>query len=209
RVVVNRTTETSPGRQILPDDRVELDGKPVKPETTSQKLYFLLNKPRGFVCTAADPHAERKAVDLVPAPAGCRLFSAGRLDKDSEGMLIFSNDGDYVARLTHPRNNILKTYLVTVTCPLSDRELALIRHGIEDNGEFLRVESIEPTARPGRYLIVLNEGRKREIRRITAAAGAPTVALRRIRIGRLKLGDLAVGAARKLTPAEVAASLEN
>ena len=205
RIAVNGRTIREPGFRILPADTVTLDGRPVEP--AGRFHYSMLNKPRGYVCTNADPHAPRKAVDLIRLDPPVRLFSAGRLDKESEGMILFSNDGDYVARLTHPRYEIRKTYLVRVTREFTEPELTRIRTGITDGGEHLRVISIAPAGNC-LYRIVLNEGKKREIRRLTAAVGAPTLELRRIRIGGLALGDLPQGAFRELTPEEVALTLE-
>lgn len=194
------------GQKADPEvDEITVDGRPLTQE--GQKRYLMLNKPRGYVCTNADPHAPRKAVDLIRLDPPVRLFSAGRLDKESEGMILFSNDGDYVARLTHPRYEIRKTYLVRVTREFTEPELTRIRTGITDGGEHLRVISIAPAGNC-LYRIVLNEGKKREIRRITAAVGSPTLELRRIRIGGLALGDLPQGAFRELTPEEVALTLE-
>lgn len=194
------------GQKADPEvDEITVDGRPLTQE--GQKRYLMLNKPRGYVCTNADPHAPRKAVDLIRLDPPVRLFSAGRLDKESEGMILFSNDGDYVARLTHPRYEIRKTYLVRVTREFTEPELTRIRTGITDGGEHLRVISIAPAGNC-LYRIVLNEGKKREIRRLTAAVGAPTLELRRIRIGGLALGDLPQGAFRELTPEEVALTLE-
>ena len=205
RIAVNGRTIREPGFRILPADTVTLDGRPVEP--AGRFHYIMLNKPRGYVCTNADPHAPRKAVDLIRLDPPVRLFSAGRLDKESEGLILFSNDGDYVARLTHPRYEIRKTYLVRVTREFTEPELTRIRTGITDGGEHLRVISIAPAGNC-LYRIVLNEGKKREIRRLTAAVGAPTLELRRIRIGGLALGDLPQGAFRELTPEEVALTLE-
>ena len=194
------------GQKADPEvDEITVDGRPLTQE--GQKRYLMLNKPRGYVCTNADPHAPRKAVDLIRLDPPVRLFSAGRLDKESEGMILFSNDGDYVARLTHPRYEIRKTYLVRVTREFTEPELTRIRTGITDGGEHLRVISIAPAGNC-LYRIVLNEGKKREIRRLTAAVGSPTLELRRIRIGGLALGDLPQGAFRELTPEEVALTLE-
>ena len=204
RVAVNGRTVLEPGARVAPGDQVTLDGAPVRPAEV--RLYIMLHKPRGYVCTNHDPHAKQKAVDLIRTDPPVRLFSAGRLDKESEGMILFSNDGDYVAQITHPRHEILKTYLVRVTRDFTAAELARIRSGILDQGELLRVISIDPVGKC-RYRIVLNEGRKREIRRMTAAAGAPTLELRRIRIGGLELGDLPSGAFRELSPEEVALTL--
>ena len=205
RIAVNGRTIREPGFRILPADTVTLDGRPVEP--AGRFHYIMLNKPRGYVCTNADPHAPRKAVDLIRLDPPVRHFSAGRLDKESEGMILFSNDGDYVARLTHPRYEIRKTYLVRVTREFTEPELTRIRTGITDGGEHLRVISIAPAGNC-LYRIVLNEGKKREIRRLTAAVGSPTLELRRIRIGGLALGDLPQGAFRELTPEEVALTLE-
>ena len=205
RIAVNGRTIREPGFRILPADTVTLDGRPGEP--AGRFDYIMLNKPRGYVCTNADPHAPRKAVDLIRLDPPVRLFSAGRLDKESEGMILFSNDGDYVARLTHPRYEIRKTYLVRVTREFTEPELTRIRTGITDGGEHLRVISIAPAGNC-LYRIVLNEGKKREIRRLTAAVGSPTLELRRIRIGGLALGDLPQGAFRELTPEEVALTLE-
>ena len=205
RIAVNGRTIREPGFRILPADTVTLDGRPVEP--AGRFHYIMLNKPRGYVCTNADPHAPRKAVDLIRLDPPVRLFSSGRLDKESEGMILFSNDGDYVARLTHPRYEIRKTYLVRVTREFTEPELTRIRTGITDGGEHLRVISIAPAGNC-LYRIVLNEGKKREIRRLTAAVGSPTLELRRIRIGGLALGDLPQGAFRELTPEEVALTLE-
>ncbi len=199
RVTVNGVTSLNPGMRVHPGDRVCLDGKPIVPG--GEKHYIMLNKPRGYVCTNADRHAPRKAVDLIKLPGAVRLFSAGRLDKDSEGMLIISNDGDFVERLSHPSHEILKTYSVRLTRELSYAELAKIRNGIKDAGETLRVRSVSAKGQC-RYEFVLNEGRKREIRRIAAAVGAPVVRLRRFRIGKLELGALPPGKYRELNAAE-------
>ena len=205
RVAVNGRTVLEPGTRISATDRVTLDGTPVHPADT--RLYLMLHKPRGYVCTNSDPHAEHRAVDLIRLDPPVRLFSAGRLDKESEGLLLFSNDGDYVEQLTHPRYEILKQYHVRLTRDLSAAELTRIRSGIADENDMLRVRAIERIGK-ARYRITLNEGKKREIRRITAAVGAPTVELKRVRIGDLELGALPAGQWRKLTPEEVTLSLK-
>lgn len=204
RVTVNGQVVLEPGLRVMPGDAVAFDGKPVCP--AERLRYFMLNKPRGYVCTNSDPHAPLKAVDLIRLDPPVRLFSAGRLDKESEGMILFSNDGDYVAQLTHPRHEILKTYLVRIGREFTAAELERIRAGIRDDGELLRVVSIESLGKC-RYRIVLNEGKKREIRRLTAAAGAATLELRRVRIGGLELGSLPEGSFRELSPEEVARTL--
>jgi len=206
RVSVNGRVVYEPWTSVMEGDVVVFDGRQVTP---AEKLhYIMLNKPRGYVCTNADPHVALKAVDLIRLDPPVRLFSAGRLDKESEGMILFSNDGGYVAKLTHPRHEVLKTYLVRVAREFSAAELERIRAGIRNAGELLRVVSIEPIGKCG-YRIVLNEGKKREIRRLTAAAGAETQELRRVKIGGLELGNLPEGAFRELTPEEVALTLQS
>ena len=200
RVTVNGQTVTDPGRRIAPGDRVFCDGHPVSPPR--ERWYIMLNKPRGYVCTNSDPHAARRALDLVRPKPPVRLFSAGRLDKESEGLLLFSNDGDYVEQITHPRHRIFKRYEVKLARELTAAELARARAGITDAGEQLHVEAIRPLG-GRRYEITLNEGKKREIRRLTAALGAPTLRLCRVATGALELGDLPVGTWRRLTDSEV------
>ena len=129
-VTVDGTTVTEPGMRVTAENRITLNGVPVA--AVQRKYYIMLNKPRGYVSTNADPHAEKKAVDLIGLPDAPRLFSAGRLDKESEGMLLFSNDGDYVAALTHPRNEILKTYIIQLRRELTPNEISKILNGIED-----------------------------------------------------------------------------
>lgn len=205
RVTVNGRTILEPGARISAADLVTLDGTPVRqPE---KRLYLMLHKPRGYVCTNNDPHAERKAVDLIRLDPPVRLFSAGRLDKESEGLILFSNDGAYVEQLTHPRHEILKQYHVRITRDLTAPELERIRAGIADDGDILRVRAIDRIG-SAYYRITLNEGKKREIRRITAAVGAPTLQLKRVRVGGLELGALPPGRWRMLTPEEVTLSLK-
>ena len=203
RVRVNGRAVTEPGYRINPGDEVICDGCPVR---IGQRLYILLNKPAGYVCTNSDPHAAKRAFDLVEIQ-GVRLFSAGRLDKDSEGLLIITNDGDYAMQLTHPRHEIFKTYLIKTNSPISASELARLRHGIIDDDESLKPEKIDEIGN-SQYRFVLNEGKKREIRRMVAAVGRETVSLQRISVGALSMGNLEIGKWRFLTDAEVKLSLQ-
>lgn len=204
RVSVNDKIEAVLGVKVNKGDQIKVDGRNV---TVGRRCYVMLNKPRGYVCTADDPHAAKKAVDLVDIP-GIRLYHAGRLDKDSEGLLIFTNDGDYAARLTHPRYRIFKHYLVKTDTILTVTELDRLRRGIEDDGEFLKPEKLEAIS-PRLYSFVLNEGRKREIRRLLASAGAQTLMLKRVAVGALQLdASLPHGRWRELAPEEVQLSLK-
>lgn len=204
RVTVDGVTATDPALRVDLSQVVTADGREVSPPASFH--YVMLNKPRGYVCSNADAHAAHLAVELIDGFPGCFLRSAGRLDKDSEGLIVFSDDGEYLERVAHPRYLVTKLYDVTVTRPLRDSELAAMRAGVEDGGEILRVLEAVQTA-PGRLRIKLNEGKKREIRRLCAAFGSPVKRLRRIALGGLELGTLASGEYRELAPDEVAASL--
>jgi pseudouridine synthase len=201
-VRINGRIVTEPGCRVNAGDEVVYNGCPVRIE---QRIYIMLNKPRGYVCTNDDPHAEKRAFDLVKID-GARLFSAGRLDKDSEGLLIITNDGDYAMQLTHPRHEILKTYLVKTDAAIPAGELSRLRSGIIDDGEQLLPRKIED-AGSCLYRFVLNEGKKREIRRMIAAAGRKTISLQRISVGALILGKLESGKWRFLSEVEVKSSL--
>lgn len=199
QVRVNGEIEDDPARELSDADLVTVSGSLCVPP--AEQVYILLHKPRGYVCSSADAHAEFLAVDLIDLP-GIRLFSAGRLDKDSEGAIIFSNDGDFVAKLTHPRYEVLKLYDISTDAELPPDAGKKMLSGIADDGEVLRVRQF---SRLGHchYQMLLNEGRKREVRRLTAACGAVTVRLRRLAVGNVALGNLPAGKWRYLTAGEV------
>lgn len=206
RVRINGKVCMNPAERIESSMKIAFDRRPLAIPDLSEKWYVMLNKPAGYVCTASDPHAPLKALDLiVPAPPA-RLFSAGRLDKESSGLIIFSNDGDFVEKLTHPRFMILKRYLVRLAAELTPEAQKQMLAGIKDEGELLKVLSVRSLG-GCRYELVLNEGKKREIRRLTAALGAPTLELHRVSVGALELKNLPLGEWRRLTAAEVKAAL--
>ena len=199
RVSVNGITILDPATPISSGDDVALDGILVSPPAT--KRYWMLNKPPGVTTTHADRHAGKTVFDLLPGSAVGMTF-AGRLDRESEGQLILSDDGEFIQMVTHPSNRILKRYFVTTSSPLTPTELNAMRRGITDDGEYLKPEQVAEI--PGGYEFILNEGRKREIRRLVAAVSAAKIKiLRRVATGRLLLGDLPVGQYRELTPDEV------
>jgi 23S rRNA pseudouridine2605 synthase len=207
-VKVNSEIITEPGYKISPGDQIRFEDKIL---SVPQKVYIMLNKPRGYVCTSEDPHAPRKALDLIklpPSESGIRLFSAGRLDKESEGLLIFTNDGEYAEKIMHPRYEILKSYIVTTNIEIPDLMLNKIRQGINDENEFLKPQKI---TRDGncRYTFVLNEGKKREIRRLVKFTGAKVKSLKRVTLGTLELGTLASGKWRYLSAKDINAGLIN
>ncbi|WP_329885876.1 pseudouridine synthase [Pseudoramibacter faecis] len=209
RVRVNGVVIDTLGQQVRPGDTVLVDGKPIAPET---KVYLLLNKPRGVVTTSEDAHAERKILDLVAADA--RLYAIGRLDKDTEGLLILTNDGDLTFRLTHPSYHLGKVYEAVVKGRVTAPALAALREGVaiplDDAGtKTYRTQPAEVTVlqhKRGstRLSIALHEGKKRQIRKMCAAVGHPVVALRRTAIGDIADDTLKPGEWRHLRPDEVA-----
>ncbi|MBR7140029.1 MAG: rRNA pseudouridine synthase [Lentisphaeria bacterium] len=206
RVRINGKVCMNPAERIAPGMKILFDRRPLEIPDLTEKWYVMLNKPTGYVCTASDPHAPLKALDLiVPAPP-VRLFSAGRLDKESSGMILFSNDGDFVAQLTHPRYQIVKRYQVRLAAELTPEAQKQMIRGVKDDGEVLRVLKVRSLG-GCRYELFLNEGKKREIRRLTAALGAPTLELDRLAIGALELGALPRGEWRRLSDREVKAAL--
>jgi 23S rRNA pseudouridine2605 synthase len=178
-------------------DSVEVDGTPVAPQRLA---YVLLNKPAGVVTTARDPQRRRTVVDLVPHEA--RVVPVGRLDADTTGALLLTNDGPLAHRLAHPRYGVEKVYEVDVEGEPTDEKLALLREGVElDDGRTAPAKARR--LGPHRLELVLHEGRKHQIKRMCAAVGLPVVRLHRAKYAGLTLGDLPHGGWRELTDAEV------
>jgi pseudouridine synthase len=177
--------------------RVEVDGKAVAPQRLA---YVLLNKPAGVVTTARDPHGRRTVLDVVRHEA--RVVPVGRLDADTTGALVLTNDGLLAHRLAHPRYGVEKVYEVDVDGEPTDETLALLREGVElDDGRTAPAEARR--LGPRRLELVLHEGRKHQVKRMCAAVGLPVVRLHRARYGGLPLGDLPTGRWRELTDDEV------
>jgi 23S rRNA pseudouridine2605 synthase len=197
-VTVGGEVVTDPARDVGEGDDVRVNGAPVGAE---EREVWAVNKPAGVVSTAREPGARPAVVSLVATPA--RLYPVGRLDADSTGLLLLTNDGELANRLTHPRYEVPKTYRARLRTPLGDRDLERLRHGVE-----LEDGPTAPAAvrRLGEREIevVLREGRNRQVRRMVEAVGNRVVSLRRIAFGSLRLGGLGEGEARRLSPQEVA-----
>lgn len=203
RVSVNGRVVTRLGTAVDPSaDRVDVDGRPVRPPRTH--TYILLYKPRGVVSTVSDPEGRPTVVELVPSTA--RLFPVGRLDYDSEGLLLLTDDGDLTVTLTHPRHEVEKEYYALVDQPLADAALDRLRRGVVLDGRPTAPALVE-RSRPGSggywLRVVLREGRNRQVRRMIEAVGGSVVRLVRTRIGPLRLDDLEPGEWRELTLHEV------
>jgi 23S rRNA pseudouridine2605 synthase len=198
-VTVNGEVVRDPARDVGDGDEVRVDGKPV---ATEPREVWLVNKPRGVVSTAREPGKRPAVVELVRTEA--RLYPVGRLDVDSTGLLLLTNDGELANRLTHPRYEVEKAYRVQLRRPPSEADLRQLAAGVElDDGI---TAPAEVDRRGEREIeIVLREGRNRQVRRMAEAVGNEVIALRRVRLGPLALGDLAEGASRRLTTQELAA----
>jgi 23S rRNA pseudouridine2605 synthase len=201
RVTIDDETVTDPARAVEPGGRVQVDGAPVMPE--SALVVYALNKPAGVVSTARDPQGRPTVVDLVESQM--RLYPVGRLDIDTTGLILLTNDGELAHRLTHPRFEVPKTYRATVGgAPVRDVALRALRAGVElDDGRTAPARVRRAGA--ATLELTIHEGRKRQVRRMCAAVGYPVTRLERIAIGDLRLGALKPGAHRRLTPAEAAA----
>ena len=189
---------TDPARDVGDGDDVRVDGAPVGVEA---REVWAVNKPVGVTSTAREPGSRRPVVDLVETKA--RLYPVGRLDVDSSGLLLLTNDGELANRLTHPRYEVPKTYVARLAKPIGRREVERLRSGVElDDGPTGPAEARRLGDRE--IEILLREGRNRQVRRMLRAVGNEVVALRRVRFGPLELGDLKEGAARRLSEREIA-----
>ena len=205
RVSVNGSPVRELGTSVDGDqDRVEVDHRPVRPVQTH--TYVALNKPIGVVSTASDPKGRPTVVDLVSHPR--RIYPVGRLDTDSEGLLLLTDDGDLAMRLTHPRYGVEKEYRALVRGTVDDATITELSRGVVLDGRPTAPAHFDVDGRDasGTWLrVTIHEGRNRQIRRMAEAVGLEVVRLVRVRIGPLRLGRLLSGAWRTLTTAEVAA----
>jgi 23S rRNA pseudouridine2605 synthase len=199
RVTVAGEVVTDPARDVGDGDEVRVDGDLVAPEP---REVWAVNKPAGVVSTAREPGERTAVVELVPSRA--RLYPIGRLDADSTGLLLLSNDGELANRLTHPRYEVPKTYRVELRRSSSAQDLQRLARGVElEDGPTAPAEVRRLGKRE--IEIVLREGRNRQVRRMAEAVGNEVVALQRVRFGPIELGDLAEGDARRLAPEDIAA----
>jgi 23S rRNA pseudouridine2605 synthase len=201
RVAVDGQIVTDPARDVGPDAGVRMDGKPV--EAPSERVVYMVNKPAGVVSTARDTHGRRTIVSLVPA--NTRLYPVGRLDADTTGLILLTNDGDLAHRLTHPSFEVPKTYRAVVAGgPVRSAELRALRDGVRLEDGLTGPADARLIA-PDTIEITIHEGRKRQVKRMCEAVGHPVRSLIRVRFGPLDLGGLRPGQHRRLTEAEVRA----
>jgi 23S rRNA pseudouridine2605 synthase len=200
RVAVDGTIVTDPARDVSVRDRIALDGEPVTADAA--RVVYAVNKPAGVVSTARDPQGRPTVVSLVPSDS--RLYPVGRLDIDTTGLILLTNDGELANRLTHPRFEVEKTYRVVVgRAPVRDAAIRALRGGVMlDDGRTApaRVRRVAPDT----FDLTIHEGRKRQVKRMCEQVGHPVRRLERIRFGSLELGGLKPGSYRQLSAAEIA-----
>ena len=211
KVEVNGKTVLELGTKIDPEiDEVKYNGKIVKPE--EEKVYILLNKPIGYVTTVKEQFGRDKIMDLVKVNE--RLVPVGRLDMYTSGAIILTNDGEFVNKLTHPKNEVTKTYNVTVAGKIKEEEIKKIEKGIEIEGGYVtkpaevKILKIDEQKNISRIQIIIHEGKNRQIRKMCKAINKKVLALHRSKIGNIGVKDLKVGTWRYLTKKEVE-SLKN
>ena len=203
-VKVNGTVITNLAKNIdETKDIVLLNGQKLTlPESF---VYYLLNKPKGYVCTLSDEKGRKTIVDLIEG-IDKRVFPVGRLDYDSEGLLLLTNDGDFAYKLTHPSNQVPKTYIVKVEGSVVESELAVLRAGVVVDGvryNKCKVKVLNVDEKTTRMEVIITEGKNREIRNMFKAIGKEVILLKRVAEGSIRLGGLSRGEYRELKPEEV------
>ena len=203
RVKVNGQVVRDPDQWIdMKRDRVRLDGKPLQ---SRDRVYLLLYKPTGYLTTYRDPKGRPTVYDLI-ADLGTFVSPVGRLDLDTSGLLLMTNDNQLAERVTNPESHVPKTYLIKASMRLSDEQLQQLRDGIElDDGPTrpARVTRVRDSEKYTHLEVTLTEGRNRQVRRMIEALGATVLKLVRVRIGSIAIGTLQIGKWRSLTPVEV------
>jgi 23S rRNA pseudouridine2605 synthase len=209
KVTLNGQVVTDFRQPVSENDVITLDGHEVSLKAEA-KTYIMLNKPVGILSASIDKRGGRIALDILPPQyRRMRLYPAGRLDKDSSGLLLLTNDGGLTYRLTHPRFEQEKEYLICIKKELTADEITRLKSGLElDDGLTAPAGVRQVSEAPYNYSITIHEGRKRQVRRMLAALGHQVRALKRVRLGNLKLGGLKEGEARALSAAEAGKALE-
>jgi 23S rRNA pseudouridine2605 synthase len=200
RVSINGRRATELGVRVQPSDDVRVDGRRIRPAASQ---WFALHKPRGYMSTRSDPQGRRTLYELV-TPAMRKLFYVGRLDFDSEGLVLLTNDGDTAHRLLHPRYRIDREYDVEVDVQIDDAALVQLRRGVQLDDGPARARTVRRKG-GNRVVLTLQEGRKREVRRMFSELGYEVKRLRRVRYGPIRLGELQPGEWRALDAGELAA----
>lgn len=204
RVAVNGVTITELGTKVSSKDKVTFDGKPVS--DGEKKIYIALNKPVGYLSSASDDRGRQTVVDLVKGDFAERLYPVGRLDYDTEGLIFLTNDGDFTYAVTHPKHNIDKTYEAVIRGRLTEDEIIALCRGVDIDGFVTSpalVDIIDEHDGKATVQITIHEGKNRQVRRMFESIGHRVLKLKRISVGRVKLGNLKSGQWRELTEREI------
>ncbi len=206
RVKVNGKVVTALATEInIDNDTVTLDGKRI--ELPQKHIYLMMNKPKGFICTVSDDRERKTVIDLLPENyKSKRVFPIGRLDYDSEGLLLLTTDGDLANRLMHPGSDVGKTYVCKVEGQVQESDIAKLRKGVMLDGSLTKkakIKLLEFDGEFSRFEITISEGRNRQIRRMFETVNKEVVFLRRVAIGDLRLGGLYRGETRELKAHEI------
>jgi 23S rRNA pseudouridine2605 synthase len=206
RVTVNGETVTDPARDVTDGDEVRVDGRPISPPQDGAQVVYAVHKPAGVVSTASDPQGRTTVVSLVRVAA--RLYPVGRLDADSTGLILLTNDGQLAHRLTHPSFEVPKTYRARLDgSPITDAKIRALRTGVTlEDGRTAPARVRRIGARADNEIeLTIHEGRNRQVRRMCEAVGHRVRTLSRVAFGPLELGGLPLGGSRRLSPTEVEA----
>lgn len=206
KVKVNGNKITEQGTKVeVGADRVWVNGKEIKP--VQKDYYIMLNKPIGYVSTVKDQFDRPTVIDILGEEINARIFPVGRLDYETEGLLLMTNDGDFTYKVTHPKHNIDKTYIAVIKGGISIRGLAMLRSGVKLDDGFVtspaQVEMLNADNGHTVIKITIHEGKNRQVRRMFEAVGCKVVELQRISIGKVELGNLPLGRWRYLTSHEI------
>ena len=183
-------------------DKVCVDGNSAN--LPNNYIYYKLNKPKGYICTASDDRNRKTIYELINSPV--RLFSIGRLDYNTEGLIILTNDGDLAQKISHPSHETEKEYIVKIEGEIKESELAVLRAGVVENGKRMpkaKVELLETKDNTSRLSVIIHEGQNRQIRRMFECIGKTIILLKRVRIGNIKLGGLKRGEYKNLSDVEL------
>ncbi len=209
RVIVNGKVVQTLGTKVDPlHDRVTVDGRPVK---AKRKLYLAVNKPDGYICSSNDPESRKTVHDLLPKEWR-NLHSVGRLDYNSEGLIFYTNDGEFALRLTHPRYGVRKKYMVTLKGEVTPEHIQSLKKGIFHDGDVLKAEAgriLKSNQSHSLVELTLAEGKNREVRRMFESLGFEIERLQRVQIGPVKLGQLPRGKWRTLTEPEIKSLMQS
>lgn len=203
KVKVNGIVETGLGKVINEkNDIVEYEGNIIS--MPSEYAYYKMNKPKGYICSAKDEHGRKCVYDILKVDQ--RVYSIGRLDYDTEGLLLFTNDGDLANKIAHPRNEIKKIYIAKIEGNIKESELAVLRSGVVIDGEKLppaKVEFVSSVSGSTKIRITITQGIHHQIKKMISAIGKNLILLKRVQVGDVKLGGLARGEVKKLTNEEI------